>query len=130
MSNLLLDTQILFWAVDDPARLPATMVPMLEDRRNHIYFSLVSIWEASIKFALGRPDFNMQPTVLRESLLREGFRELSITSQHVIAVSRLPLLHRDPFDRLLVVQAELEGLTLMTSDKKLAQYGPYVQRFK
>jgi len=130
MSGLLLDTQILFWAVDAPSRLPRTAAEMLEDRRNSVSFSLVSIWEASIKFALGRPDFNMHPTALRDSLLREGFREVPIASQHIIAVSRLPLLHRDPFDRLLVVQAEIEGLTLMTTDKKLAQYGPHVQRFR
>jgi PIN domain nuclease of toxin-antitoxin system len=130
MSNLLLDTQILFWAVHDPSRLPRTAAEMIEDRSNSVYFSLVSIWEASIKFALGRPDFNMQPTVLRDSLLREGFRELPIASQHVIAVSRMPLLHRDPFDRLLVAQADFEGLILMTTDKVLAQYGPHVKRFK
>jgi PIN domain nuclease of toxin-antitoxin system len=126
----LLDTQVLFWMVDDPDRLPGAAIELLEDRRNRLYFSLVSIWEASIKFALGRPDFTMPPAALRDGLLRAGLQQLPIASEHVIAVARLPLLHRDPFDRLLVAQAEMEGLTLMTTDKKLAQYGVHVQRFK
>jgi PIN domain nuclease of toxin-antitoxin system len=130
MRRLLPDTQMLIWAVRDPNRLPPVAADLLEDGVNQVYFSLVSIWETSIKFALGREDFNMPPRVLSETLLRLGFIELSITSDHVIAVSKLPLLHRDPFDRLLVAQAETEGLTLMTTDKKLAQYGPRVQRFK
>jgi PIN domain nuclease of toxin-antitoxin system len=121
---------MLIWAVRDPKRLGPVAADLLEDGLNQVYFSLVSIWETSIKFALGREDFNMTPRVFSETLLRLGFIELSIESDHVIAVSKLPLLHRDPFDRLLVAQAECEGLTLMTTDKKLAQYGPHVQRFK
>lgn len=130
MTSWLLDTQVLFWMVDDPDQLPRAAVDLLEDRRSRLYFSLVSIWEASIKFALGRTDFTMPPAALRDGLLKAGVQQLPIASEHVIAVARLPHLHRDPFDRLLVAQAEVEGLTLMTTDKKLAQYGPHVQRFK
>jgi PIN domain nuclease of toxin-antitoxin system len=130
MSRLLPDTQMLLWAARDPNRLGPVAADLLEDSGNRVYFSLVSIWETAIKFALGREDFNMPPRVLRETLLGLGFVELPIASEHVIAVSTLPLFHRDPFDRLLVAQAEFEGLTLMTTDKKLAQYGPHVQRFK
>lgn len=130
MTSWLLDTQVLFWMVDDPDQLPRAAVDILEDRRSRLYFSLVSIWEASIKFALGRTDFTMPPAALRDGLLKAGVQQLPIASEHVIAVARLPHLHRDPFDRLLVAQAEVEGLTLMTTDKKLAQYGPHVQRFK
>jgi PIN domain nuclease of toxin-antitoxin system len=130
MSRLLPDTQMLLWAARDPKRLGPVAADLLEDGFNQVYFSLVSIWETSIKFALGRDDFNMPPRVLSETLLRLGFIELPITSDHLIAVSKLPLLHRDPFDRLLVAQAECEGLTLMTTDKKMAQYGPHVKRFK
>jgi PIN domain nuclease of toxin-antitoxin system len=121
---------MLLWAARDPKRLGPVAADLLEDGFNQVYFSLVSIWETSIKFALGRDDFNMPPRVLSETLLRLGFIELPITSDHLIAVSKLPLLHRDPFDRLLVAQAECEGLTLMTTDKKMAQYGPHVKRFK
>jgi PIN domain nuclease of toxin-antitoxin system len=127
---MLLDTQMLLWAVDDPGRLSSSASEILEDKTNRVYFSLASIWEASIKFALGRADFTMPPEKLRDGLLRSGFTELPIASEHVIAVSRLPHIHRDPFDRLLVAQAEVEGLTLMTADKTLAKYGPHVQRFR
>lgn len=130
MNSWLLDTQILFWMVDDPDLLPSAAVDLLENRQSRLYFSLVSIWETSIKFALGRPDFTMPPAPLRDGLLRVGLKELPIASEHVIAIASLPPLHRDPFDRLLVAQAQVEGLTLMTTDKKLAQYGPHVQRFK
>ena len=121
---------MLLWAVDDSRRLSDAATELLENSRNQVYFSLVSIWEASIKFGFERPDFTMPPGVLRESLLRLGFLELPIASKHVIAVSKMPHLHRDPFDRLLVAQAKVEGLILMTTDKILAQYGPHVQRFK
>jgi PIN domain nuclease of toxin-antitoxin system len=130
MNGWLPDTQMLIWAANDPQRLSHSATELMEDSTNRMSFSLVSIWEASIKFALGRPDFTMPPRVLRDALLRLGFIELPITSEHVIAVSRLPLIHRDPFDRLLVAQADVEGLTLMTTDKTLAQYGPHVQRFR
>jgi PIN domain nuclease of toxin-antitoxin system len=129
MSRLLPDTQILLWAADEPGRLSRSAAELLEDGSNQVYFSLVSVWETSIKFALGRADFTMPPRVLRESLLRFGFLELGIGSEHVMAVAGLPQIHRDPFDRLLVAQAKVEGLTLMTTDKKLAQYGPHVKRF-
>ena len=130
MSNrLLADTQILIWLADRAEELPKAVGELLRDRENHLFFSLVSIWESSIKFALGRPDFSIHPQMLRDGLLRFGFLELPITSEHVIAVSRLPGIHRDPFDRLLVAQAKVEGLMLMTTDKKMAQYGPHVKRF-
>jgi PIN domain nuclease of toxin-antitoxin system len=129
MSRLLLDTQMLIWVVDDPEQISLAALELLEDGANDVYFSVVSIWESSIKFALGRPDFTMPPSALRDGLMRSGFSELGISSEHVIGVSKLRPIHRDPFDRLLVVQAEIEGLTLMTTDKKLAQYGPHVQRF-
>jgi PIN domain nuclease of toxin-antitoxin system len=72
----------------------------------------------------------MHPQQLQTGLLAYGFTQLPISSNHVIAVARLPPVHRDPFDRLLVAQAEVEGLTLMTTDKRLTQYGPHVKRFK
>jgi PIN domain nuclease of toxin-antitoxin system len=129
MSRLLPDTQMLLWAADEPGRLSRSATEMLEDGANQVYFSLVSVWETSIKFSLGRSEFTMPPKVLRDSLLRFGFLELPIASEHVIAVSQLPNVHRDPFDRLLVAQAKVEGLVLMTTDKKMAQYGPHVKRF-
>jgi PIN domain nuclease of toxin-antitoxin system len=120
---------MLVWLSVDSPSLPAAARDELMDVRNRIVFSLVSLWEASIKFALGRADFSIHPRMLRRSLLEFGFSELPITSEHAIATATLPHVHRDPFDRLLVAQAQVEGLTLMTTDKKLAQYGSFVQRY-
>jgi len=129
MSSLLPDTQLLVWLSLNSKELPAAALESMQDRKNTLFFSLVSIWETSIKFALGRSDFLVEPRLLRRGLMEFGFRELPIMSEHVIAVSKLPHIHRDPFDRLLVAQAEVEGLTLMTTDKTLSKYGPHVRRF-
>lgn len=129
MSRLLPDTQMLIWLAADPKELPRAAAALLRDEANELYFSLASIWEASIKFALGRADFTVDPRALRTGLLEFGFTELPIASEHVIAVSNLPPIHRDPFDRLLVAQADVEKLVLMTTDKKIAQYSPRIQRF-
>jgi PIN domain nuclease of toxin-antitoxin system len=126
----LADTQLLIWLADRSEKLPKAVAAIFQDDEQELIFSLASIWETSIKFGLGRPDFTIHPRQLREGLLELGFLELGIADRHVIGVARLPLFHRDPFDRLLVAQAQLEGLTLMTTDKKLARYGPHVQRFK
>jgi PIN domain nuclease of toxin-antitoxin system len=130
MSRLLPDTHLLLWLAEDSPQMPVDAAAWLKDEGNEVFFSVASIWEVSIKSALNRPGFHADPSILRRGLLRIGFIELPIASDHVIAVAKLPLLHRDPFDRLMVAQAETEGLTLMTTDKKLAQYGPHVQRFK
>jgi PIN domain nuclease of toxin-antitoxin system len=130
MSRFLVDTQILIWLADRSEQLPDPVAAILQEGEDELVFSLVSIWETSIKFALGRLDFTIHPRQLRDGLLEFGFKELPITPQHVIAVASLPHIHRDPFDRLLVAQAQIEGLTLMTTDKKLAQYGQHVKRFK
>lgn len=130
MRRLLADTQLLVWLADRSEQLPKPVAAILRDSTHELFFSLVSIWETAIKFALERPEFTIHPRQLRDGLLKFGFTELPIASQHIIAVSRLPPIHRDPFDRLLVAQAEVEGLTLMTTDKTLAKYGQHVQRFR
>jgi PIN domain nuclease of toxin-antitoxin system len=127
--KILPDTQFLLWIAAQPNMLPKAARRALEDEDNELYFSLASIWEIAIKFALGRASFTAHPQDVRRGLLRGGFLELPIRSDHIMAVATLPFLHRDPFDRLLVVQAEVEGLTLFTTDKTLAKYGPHVRRF-
>ncbi|MBW4040123.1 MAG: type II toxin-antitoxin system VapC family toxin [Acidobacteria bacterium] len=129
MSRLLPDTHMLIWLADDSPDLPRTAADLLRSEENDVFFSLASIWEISIKFALRKPHFVVDPRTLRKGLLGIGFNELPITGEHVIGVSQLPDIHRDPFDRLLVAQAKVEGLVLMTTDKKIAQYGPHVKRF-
>ena len=123
--TLLLDTQILLWAVSEPERLPAAARALLIDPQNDLLFSPASLWEIAIKNAIPRRDFQVDPRVLRRGLLENGYAELPITSEHAIGVDALPILHKDPFDRLLLSQALCEGITLLTSDAQLAKYrGP------
>ncbi len=123
--RLLLDTHLLVWAMGEPERLPAGCAAMLEDPSNNLVFSVASLWELVIKQALGRPDFNLEPSLLRQALLSGGWQELPIEASHALAVSQLPPLHRDPFDRLLLAQAQVDGLLLLTADSQLSLYpGP------
>ena len=123
--HLLLDTHLLVWAMGSPERLPTGLVDMLEDPGHIPVFSVASLWELVIKSALNRPDFSVQPGLLRRTLLESGWQELAVQAQHVFAVADLPPLHRDPFDRLLLAQAKAEGLLLITADQQLAAYpGP------
>ena len=123
--KLLLDTHVLIWAMGEPDRLGPALRDVLEDPQHTLCFSVASLWELVIKAALGREGFQVQPSVLRRTLLDGGFVELPIEAAHVLAVAQLPPLHRDPFDRLLLAQAEREGLLLITADALVARYpGP------
>lgn len=123
--NLLLDTHILLRAAADPARLSSETTNLISNKDNRLYFSAASIWEVVIKNGLRRPDFFVDPHILRRGLVDNGYLELPISTQHTLAVSHLPDIHKDPFDRILVAQAETEGFLLLTSDELIAQYpGP------
>jgi len=123
--KLLLDTQILIWAADFSLRLSGAALALLNDPRNQLLFSAVSIWEITIKTMLGRDDFRVDPRVLRRCLLDNGYSELSVTSEHAVTIDSLPPIHGDPFDRLLLAQAISEGIILLTADAHLARYpGP------
>lgn len=88
-------------------------------------FSVASLWEITIKRGLNRPDFVVEPVVMRRNLLAVGYAELPILAAHAFEIRNLPALHGDPFDRILLAQAAVEGLTLLTSDRTLARYpGP------
>jgi len=126
--NLLLDTHLLLWAASEPKRLSAKARALLLDPANHLVFSSASLWEISIKNGLERVDFNVDPRRLWRMLLVNGYRELPIISEHTVAVNDLPPLHGDPFDRILVAQARVEGLTLLTADKAVAKYGDGVRK--
>jgi PIN domain nuclease of toxin-antitoxin system len=83
------------------------------------------VWEVAIKRGLGRSDFQADPRLLRRGLLDNGYIELPILSDHVVAIESLPPIHKDPFDRLLVAQATVEGITFLTADSIVATYpGP------
>ncbi|MCK9487949.1 MAG: type II toxin-antitoxin system VapC family toxin [Xanthomonadales bacterium] len=121
----LLDTRLLLWAAAEPRRLAKKTRALLEDPDNVLLFSAASFWEVAIKAGLGRADFTVEPAVLRRGLLDNGYVELPVLNEHAVATGTLPPIHRDPFDRLLVAQAQVEGITLLTSDPVVAQYpGP------
>ena len=123
--KLLLDTHLLLWAAGQPERLSAKARRLINDKGNEPLFSAASLWEVAIKRGLGREDFKADVRLLRRGLLDNGYKELPIISDHVVAIESLPPIHRDPFDRLLVAQATVEGVTLLTIDPLVAQYpGP------
>ena len=119
---------MLVWAVIDPDRLTPQVRDLLEDPDQDVLFSAASIWEISIKAALGRADFRVTPREILEAALRDGFVELPVTSAASLAVADLPLIHRDPFDRLLVAQALTEPARLYTADAALEPYSELVVR--
>ena len=126
--KLLLDTHLLLWAATAPGRLPAGACDLIDDAANELLFSAVSLWEVTIKRTLGRVDFQADARVLRRGLLDNGYTELAMTGDHAVAVDGLPPLHRDPFDRILVAQATVEGITLLTGDAMVAQYPGPIRR--
>jgi PIN domain nuclease of toxin-antitoxin system len=123
--KLLLDTQLLLWAAGQPDRLSDQALDLIELPANELFFSAASVWEVAIKQGLGRADFKVDPRLLRRGLLDNGYSELPIGSEHAVAIDNLPPIHKDPFDRILVAQALMEGITLLTTDPSLARYpGP------
>ena len=126
--RLLLDTRLLLWTVDQYERLSARARRLIGDRENEPVFSTASLWEIAIKHALRRSDFRYDPRVMRRALLDNRYEELPVTGEHAVAVANLPPLHRDPFDRMLVAQSIVEGITLLTSDPRIAQYPAPIRR--
>ena len=120
--KLLLDTHILLWAAQGAEQLSSKAKALIEDPENQLYFSATSLWEIAIKNKLGRADFKVDLAVLRRNLLDNGFEEIAINSAHIIGVDALPNIHKDPFDRMLIAQTVVEGVTLMTADSAVAEY--------
>lgn len=123
--TILLDTHVLLWAAGLPERLPPAARTVIEDPGTDMLYSAVSLWEIAIKSGLGRADFGVDPRVLRHRLRINGYTEVPVVGAHAVAVDLLPPIHRDPFDRLLVAQAQIEGLMLWTADAVVGRYpGP------
>ncbi len=121
----LLDTHLLLWVSYLPERLPDGVRRIILDPEQELHFSVASLWEIAIKRSQNRNDFDFDPSVLREGLLEAGYIELPVLGEHALAVLALPLIHKDPFDRMLVAQAIVAGVDLLTMDKQLAGYpGP------
>jgi PIN domain nuclease of toxin-antitoxin system len=123
VSRILLDTHLLLWAVSEPRKLPGEARRSIED--SEVFVSAASIWEVSIKAALGK--LAADPSQLLAEIEPAGFRLLPVTGHHAAAVALLPALHNDPFDRMLVAQAKTEPLLLVTNDSALHAYGDCVQ---
>lgn len=121
----LLDTHLLLWAAGLPDRLPPDVRELLNNPATEPAYSAASLWEVAIKSELGRADFLVDPRLLRRGLLENGYSELPVTGAHAVAVDLLPEIHKDPFDRILVAQAQVEGITLWTMDEVVGRYpGP------
>jgi PIN domain nuclease of toxin-antitoxin system len=121
--KLLLDTHVILWVAGQPEKLSAPARSLLTTPENTLFFSAASIWEIVIKRGLGREDFKVDPARLRKMLISHGYTELPIAVEHALRVESLPLLHKDPFDRLLIAQAREEGMQLLTVDASVLQYG-------
>ena len=126
--RLLLDTHILLWSISESRRLSGPTRELLARKENELVFSVASLWEVALKTAQGRPDFRVDVSVMRRNLVENGYEELPVTSAHVAGLAGLPAIHRDPFDRMLVAQALVEGITLVTSDATVARYPGPIQR--
>ena len=123
--KFLLDAHLLLWAASGSEKLSEPARLLLEDPQNILLFSAASIWEISIKRTIGRADFTVDARLLRRGLLDNGYEELAISSGHTVHLDSMPPIHKDPFDRILIAQSTVEGITLLTSDAIVAQYpGP------
>lgn len=125
--DLLLDTHLLLWAAADSPRLSAQARELIAEPANRLWFSAASVWEVAIKASLGQPDFAVDPHLLRRGLIEGGYEELPVRAEHAAAVVDLEAHHPDPFDRILVAQARLEGLLLLTGDRVVVAYGSPVE---
>jgi len=118
--RILLDTHALIWEAN--GSLSPSALSLLEDTANQLYFSPVSIWEIELK----RKGLNIAPKAFYQGLLQHGYRELPLTSRHILSLSQLPRLHSDPFDRVLLAQALSEQVYLLTDDEALKRYSTHV----
>lgn len=121
--KLLLDTHAFLWWIGDDARLSSPARKAIADPGNDLVFSVASAWELAIKTALGRfeADGPLGP-FLEEHIQRNAIRVLPVRLEHAVSVASLPAHHRDPFDRLLVAQAVVEGMTLVSGDRQIRKY--------
>ncbi|MFI4937980.1 MAG: type II toxin-antitoxin system VapC family toxin [Candidatus Berkiellales bacterium] len=117
--NYLLDTHIILWWLTEPEKIATTARKIISDKKEQIYLSGASFWEMAIKQSIGRLKL---PVNIIEVLVSEGFETLPIMPQECLSVADLPPIHHDPFDRMLVVQAKLNDLVLITKDEKIISY--------
>lgn len=122
MPRFLLDTHAFIWWNQDRSKLPTHVLAACENPQNPLFLSLASVWEMQIKITLGKLDVADSLKDALEHQQAQGLQLLEIAPNHIYATAKLPMIHADPFDRLLVAQAMLENMTLVTADRKLMQY--------
>ncbi len=121
--KILVDTQIFLWLFGFARRISPDVESLLRNPNNDIFLSAASVWEIGIKYASGKLQLPAAPEIfVTDRVKRSNFKRLEINYEHVLAAAKLPPLHKDPFDRLLAAQANVENLTLLSSDKIFAQY--------
>jgi PIN domain nuclease of toxin-antitoxin system len=127
VSRILVDTQLLLWNVYGSRQLPARVARLFREGRHQFFYSAASLWEVAIKASRGRPEFTADTAAIRAALDENGFHELPVIAAHAVAVAGLPAIHADPFDRMLVAQAMVEPMALVTTDRRLAAYPATVE---
>ena len=121
--RLLLDTHVFLWAATAPKKMAASAFDAIVHLENEVYVSAVAAWEIAIKHSLGKLQLPMAPASWLAGRIRQlGFSELAVSVEHAVAIGQLPMHHADPFDRLLIAQAQVEGLTLVTADPQILRY--------
>lgn len=126
--KFILDTHVWLWMIADPDRLSSETARLMEQHENDLLLSAASSWEIAIKFSLGKLALPADPSrYVPEQILETGVTPLPVAHSHALRVSSLPMHHHDPFDRLIIAQAELEDAILITADKKFSQYGIPIQ---
>lgn len=118
----LLDTHIVIWLAREPNKLSKTVAEILENPENTVYFSTVNLWEIAIKTNLKKDNFSFDTAKLYRQLLANGFLELPINHKYTKIVENLPIIHKDPFDGMLIAQSMVDDLCLITNDDKIIQY--------
>ena len=130
--RFLLDTHFALWVTINSSRISVEVSvearTILLNPGNELVFSVSSIWEIAIKKGLGRPDFPYDPREIRRQLMMNGHEELTIESRHVVLVDSMPLIHKNPFDRILISEAMVEGITLLTADPVIAKYPGLIRK--
>jgi PIN domain nuclease of toxin-antitoxin system len=121
--RILIDTHIFIWIATEPERLSPRFIESIVDRQNSLFLSLASIWEIQIKVALGKLDLKGDlATIIDIQIEQNSIELLSIDLTHIYALSNLPAHHRDPFDRLIIAQSQVEKMTLATVDSAFERY--------
>ncbi|QMT31143.1 type II toxin-antitoxin system VapC family toxin [Alysiella filiformis] len=123
-NKYLLDTHVLLWLADNrKEKFSSEIIAVLENRQqNQFFVSAVSIWEITLKAALNKPDFPYQAEEMLKNMQKVGIHLLDIHINHILMLNHVPLIHKDPFDRLLIAQAHSEKLNLLTADTAILQY--------